>query len=124
MSEYAKLTRREKGFVEAIKKMESEIKTDNYTIADLNHQIDGFKTRISELEQQLAQERWIPASERLPKISEDIILIRDNVGNFMTAVFDGDYILESGRVLPFDDMDEITHWREINPPSEVRDGHM
>ena len=70
MSEYAKLTRREKGFVEAIKKMESEIKTDNYTIADLNHQIDGFKTRISELEQQLAKNgevnRWTPVTESLP----------------------------------------------------------
>lgn len=75
--------------------------------------------RITTLEQQLAKHQWIPVSEGLPKISEDIILIRDEVGNFLTAVFDGDYILESGRALPADD-DEITHWKPINPPSEVR----
>lgn len=40
-----------------IAELEAEIRTDEYTIADLNHQIEGFKGRIAELEQQLEEAR-------------------------------------------------------------------
>ena len=81
--------------------------------------IEGLKSKITTLEQQLAQEQWIPVSERLPNHNKDVIVryvATANTGkvlepNFNKDWFDEDEFFNYGTL--------VTHWKEANI-SEVK----
>jgi hypothetical protein len=103
--------------IEHLETAEKNLEAIENKMAILGGMLNERDSRIVELNRQVSeleqQHRWIPVSERLPEIREDIILISTCNGNFFTVVFDGDYILQTGSLLT---RDEVTHWMNITPP--------
>ena len=74
--------------------------------------IDALQQRIAELE---AQERWIPADERLPEKGDVYFVLRGTRGNPDIATgLSGEWFMAGKPV----QLHDVTHWKPITPPED------
>ena len=102
--------------MDAAKKAYAGMELTYFDVIELKGEIDSLKEYIAELE---AAQRWIPVSERLPELDQDVMAIVEgdiDKGHFYES-FDGEIYFSSdvgGAMLV------ATHWMDIpDLPEEV-----